>query len=394
MNNRFGIVATLGFTQTLAWASTYYLPAILAVPIARDIGVAPSWIYAGLSLGLSVSAFLGPSLGRMIDRRGGRRVLCGSNVAFAVGLFMLGESTGPASLVLAWLVLGVAMAAGLYEPAFAALTRLYGHDSRSAITGITLIAGFASTVGWPLSTLLEHSFGWRGTCFSWAALHVAIGLPLNAWALRKAIDDGTAMQSEPVIESAEQKATGARAMVLLAFIFTTAGIVSIGMATNLPRLFSAVGASPAAAIAAASLMGPAQVVARIVEYSARRRINPLVSAKIASALHPVAAIVLALGGVPAVAPFAIIHGAGNGMLTIVRGTLPLALFGPSGYGARIGRISVPARIGQAFAPFLIGLSIDRLGSDTLIISAGLYLAAFISLFGLSLPRTGAVVMRP
>jgi MFS family permease len=165
MKNRFGIVATLGFTQTLAWASTYYLPAILAVPIARDIGVAPTWIYAGLSLGLGVSAFLGLSLGRLIDRRGGRRVLCGSNVGFAVGLIMLGESAGPASLVLAWLVLGVAMAAGLYEPAFAALTRLYGHDSRSAITGITLIAGFASTVGWPISTLLEHTFGWRGTCF-------------------------------------------------------------------------------------------------------------------------------------------------------------------------------------------------------------------------------------
>jgi MFS family permease len=122
MKNRRAIVATLGFTQTLAWASTYYLPAILAVPIARDIGLSPSWIYAGLFLGLAVSAFLGPALGRMIDQRGGRRVLCGSNIVFAAGLVMLGGSTGPSSLLLAWLVLGVAMAAGLYEPAFAALT--------------------------------------------------------------------------------------------------------------------------------------------------------------------------------------------------------------------------------------------------------------------------------
>jgi MFS family permease len=389
MKNRFGIVATLGLTQTLAWASTYYLPAILAVPIARDIGVAPTWIYAGLSLGLGVSAFLGPSLGRLIDRGGGRRVLCGSNVGFAVGLIMLGESAGPASLVLAWLVLGVAMAAGLYEPAFASLTRLYGHDSRSAITGITLIAGFSSTVGWPISTLLEHTFGWRGTCFAWAALHVTCGLPLNAWALSDRIEDAPVVHSEPEVEIAEQKGAADRAMRRLAFIFTTAGIVSIGMATNLPRLFNAIGASPAAAIAAASLMGPAQVVARIIEYSARRRVNPLLSAKIASVLHPVAAIVLAIGGAPVAALFSVIHGAGNGMLTIVRGTLPLALFGPSGYGARIGRISAPARVGQAFAPFLIGLSIDRLGANTLIISAGLYLAAFISLFGLSLPRRGA-----
>jgi hypothetical protein len=172
-------------------------------------------------------------------------------------------------------------------------------------------------------------------------------LPLNAWALSDRIEDGSAAQSVPGIEIAEQKVAADRAMRRLAFIFTAAGIVSIGMATNLPRLFNAIGASPAAAIAAASLMGPAQVVARIIEYSARRRINPLLSAKIASALHPVAAIVIAIGGAPAAALFSVIHGAGNGLLTIARGTLPLALFGPSGYGARIGRISAPARVGQA-----------------------------------------------
>jgi MFS family permease len=394
MKNRRGIVATLGFTQTLAWASTYYLPAILAVPIARYTGLSPSWIYAGLSLGLAVSAFLGPELGRMIDRRGGRRVLCGSNIAFAASLVMLGGSTGPSSLLLAWLVLGVAMAAGLYEPAFAALTRLYGHDSRSAITGITLIAGFASTVGWPLSTFLEHRFGWRGTCFTWAALHIAIGLPLNAWSLSQPVADSPTTQPAAGAQSEERGIRADRAMRLLAFTFTAAGIVSIGMATNLPRLFAAIGASSAAAITAASLMGPAQVVARILEYSARRRIDPLISGKIATALHPVGAILIGVGGAPLIALFAVVHGAGNGMLTIVRGTLPLALFGPSGYGARIGRISAPARIGQALAPFVIGLLIDKMGSATLIISAGLSLLAFSSLFWLSLPSGDEVARKP
>jgi len=394
MKNRRVIVATLGFTQTLAWASTYYLPAILAVPIARDIGLSPSWIYAGLSLGLAVSAVLGPALGRMIDRRGGRRVLCGSNIAFAAGLVMLGGSTGPSSLLLAWLVLGVAMAAGLYEPAFAALTRLYGHDSRSAITGITLLAGFASTVGWPLSTFLEHRFGWRGTCFTWAALHIAIGLPLNGWALSQPVADFPTTQQAAGAESEARAIRADRAMRLLAFTFTAAGIVSIGMATNLPRLFVAIGASSAAAITAASLMGPAQVVARILEYSARRRIDPLISGKIAAALHPIGAILIAVGGAPLIALFAVVHGAGNGMLTIVRGTLPLALFGPSGYGARIGRISAPARIGQALAPFVIGLLIDKIGSATLVISAGLSLLAFSSLFWLSLPSGDVVARKP
>jgi MFS family permease len=169
MKNRVAIVASLGSTQALAWASSYYLPAVLAAPIARDIGLSPPWIYAALSLGLGVSAVLGPLLGRWIDVHGGRPVICGSNLAFAAGLCALAFAAGPVSLIFAWLLLGAAMAAGLYESAFAALTRLYGHDSRGAITGITLIAGFASTVGWPTTALLEHSFGWRGACLAWAA---------------------------------------------------------------------------------------------------------------------------------------------------------------------------------------------------------------------------------
>jgi predicted MFS family arabinose efflux permease len=322
----------------------------------------------------------------MIDRRGGRRVICGSNIAFALGLVMLGECIGPKTLLLAWLVLGFAMAAGLYEPAFAALTRLYGHDSRSAITGVTLIAGFASTVGWPISTLLEHRLGWRGTCFAWAALHGVIGFPLNAWGLSRKVEPGPGEPLSPDGIHAEHKKTEQRAMQILAFMFTASGVVSIGMATNLPRLFAIIGASPAAGIAAASLMGPAQVVARILEYSARHRVNPLLSAKVASALHPIASIVVAIAGAPAAAVFAVIHGAGNGMLTIVRGTLPLAIFGPADYGARIGQLSAAARIGQALAPFAIGVSIDAMGASTLFISTGLSLAAFGSLFLLSLPR--------
>ena len=216
------------------------------------------------------------------------------------------------------------------------------------------------------------------------ARNVLIGLPSNAWALRRKPD---AMPIESPVSPAEDSAQRKkidRDMLILAVLFTAWGIVSTGMSTNLPRLFSAVGASPAAAIAAASLMGPAQVVARILEYSARNRINPLISAKFASALHPVAGIVIAFGGAPAIGLFAIIHGAGNGMLTIIRGTLPLALFGPSGYGARIGRIAAPARIGQALAPFAIGLSIDNFGMGMLIISGVLSTLAFFALFRLSL----------
>jgi MFS family permease len=385
MKNRVAIVASLGTTQALAWASSYYLPAVLAAPIARDIGLTAPWIYAALSIGLGVSAILGPLLGRWIDAHGGRPVLCGSNLAFAAGLCALAFASGPVSLVFAWLVLGAAMAAGLYEAAFASLARLYGHDSRGAITGITLIAGFASTVGWPTTALLEHSLGWRGACFAWAGLHLAVGLPLNAWALRYGAGQDPHESAAAAAKPSEPRQSFDRGMFLLAFIFTASGMVSIGMATNLPRLFAAMGAAAAVAIAAASMLGPAQVAARVLEYSARRRINPLISARIATALHPLASLCIALGGTPLIALFAILHGAGTGMLTITRGTLPLAMYGPAGYGARIGRISVPARVGQATAPFLFGLAIDKLGVAMLFISTALSLAALTALSWIKLP---------
>jgi MFS family permease len=384
MSRRLATVAIIGSTQTLAWASSYYLPAVLATPMGRDIGLPTPWIYAALSLGLGVSAVFGPLLGRRIDAQGGRPVLCGSNVAFAAGLCALALARGPISLIFAWLVLGVAMAAGLYETAFASLTRLYGHDSRSAITGITLIAGFSSTVGWPISALLEHSLGWRGACLAWAGLHLCVGLPLNAWALR---DGNRENHPESAAVGGTPRAPSSasdRDMFILAFMFTASGMVTIGMATNLPRLFSSMGAGPAAAIAAASMLGPAQVAARVLEYSARRRINPLISARVACAFHPLASLAIAVGGAPPIV-FSVFHGAGTGMLTITRGTLPLALFGPIGYGARMGRIASPARIGQAMSPFLFGLAIDKLGASALIISSALSLAALTALSWLSLP---------
>jgi MFS family permease len=389
MRKPVAIVAALGTTQTLAWASSYYLPAVLAAPMGRDMGLSTPWIYAALSLGLGVSAVLGPALGRKIDLHGGRPVLCGSNVTFAAGLCALALASGPISLNLAWLVLGIAMAAGLYESAFASLTRLYGYDSRNAITGITIIAGFSSTVGWPITALLEHSIGWRGACFTWAALHLCVGLPLNAWALRHGNEEDLHESAVASGMPLAPRQASNHGMFLLAFMFTASGMVSIGMATNLPLLFAAMGAAPAAAIAAASLLGPAQVAARVLEFSARRRINPLISARVANALHPLASLTVALGGAPVIAVFSILHGAGNGMLTITRGTLPLALYGPTGYGARMGRIAAPARIGQALSPFLVGLAIEKLGASTLIISSGLSLAALIALSWITIPPVAA-----
>lgn len=175
------VVGALGTAQTLAWASSYYLPAMLAAPMAADLGVATPTVFAAFSGAMVVSALVGPWAGLAIDRHGGRVVLAGTSLVFALGLGMLGFAQGLWTMVIAWLVIGAAMGAGLYEAAFSSLVRLYGQHARGAITGITLLAGFASTVGWPLSAWMETRFGWRNACLGWAGIHLLIGLPLNAW---------------------------------------------------------------------------------------------------------------------------------------------------------------------------------------------------------------------
>jgi MFS family permease len=166
------VVIALGTAQTLAWASSYYLPAILGAPMAAELGMPASWVFGAFSGALVLSALLGPAVGRAIDRRGGRDVLALSNLVLAGGLVLLAIAHGPAVMVAGWLVLGAGMAMGLYDAAFATLAGLYGRAARGPITGITLIAGFASTVGWPLSAMLDEAVGWRGACppgrgFTW-----------------------------------------------------------------------------------------------------------------------------------------------------------------------------------------------------------------------------------
>ncbi|MBU1817275.1 MAG: MFS transporter [Gammaproteobacteria bacterium] len=389
-------VARLGTAQTLAWASSYYLPAMLAVPMARDLGVATPTVFAAFSLALIVSALLGPLAGRAIDQHGGRPVLVGTNLLSAAALASMALAQGPVGLFAAWVLMGVAMGSGLYEAAFATLVRLYGQGARGAITGITLIAGFASTVGWPLSAWMEVQWGWRGACLGWAALHLLLGVPLNGWLPRAqppAQHDApaTAQQAASTPESASTANSSTtpqpdtptttpppntlRSTVLLSFVFAVTWFTSTAMAAHLPRLLQASGTSLQAAVAIAALVGPAQVVARLLEFGLLRRVHPLLSAQLAAAAHPVGAAILMVVGGPAAAVFTVLHGAGNGIFTIAKGTLPLVLFGPSGYGARQGLMMVPARVAQAFAPVLFGMLLDGVGAAAVWLTALLGVAA-------------------
>jgi MFS family permease len=387
--SRIIVVTALGSTQTLAWASSYYLPAILGVPIARTLGVEPSVFFGIFSGALLLSSGLAPTVGRLIDRHGGRSVLTVSSAVIAAGLAMLSQVHGVVGLCAAWLVLGVGTAIGLYTPAFAALARLYGHGARGPITGITLFAGFASTIGWPVSAFMLQHYGWREACLVWAAVNLFICMPFN-WLL---IPTAPPQSPEPRFAEAEAAPPAPDlqrgAMLILAFCFAATRFVSGALAAHLPRLLEGAGATEVAAIAAGALVGPAQVGARLFEFGLLRKLHPLIPARIALLLHPLGAATIALFGPAAINVFAILHGAGNGMLTIASGTLPLAIFGPAGYGRRNGFLAVPTRIAESAAPFLFGLLIDRIGIAALAVSTGLCLAAFASLFALSSRKTAA-----
>ncbi len=395
---RAGTVAALGTAQTLAWASSYYLPAMLATSMARDLGISTPTVFAAFSVALVVSGLLGPRAGAAIDRWGGRPVLSATSLIFVIGLVTLGFAQGPVAFFAGWIVLGIGMGSGLYEAAFATLVRLYGKDSRNSITGITLIAGFASTVGWPLSTFLEVQVGWRNACFAWAALHLLVGLPLNS-ILPKAMPLEPSAPQEPVTPTGKHDRSSLKAVLALSFVFATTMFIATAMAAHLPRLLQVAGVSLGAAVFVGALIGPAQVGARLLEFGFLRKVHPLISARIATALHPLGVAIFVVIGAPAAFVFGILHGAGNGILTIAKGTLPLYIFGPQGYGHRQGLLMMPARFTQALSPWLFGLALDQWGDGALAVSATVGTLAFLALFALSIraptdTQTEATPARP
>lgn len=375
--SRRRVVIAVGVAQLLAWGSSYYLLAILAQPMAEALSLPRVFVYAAFSGALLVAALLGPRVGGRIDRHGGRAVLMLSNLTFAAGLGLLACAQGPVSLLLGWLLIGAAMPMGLYDAAFATLVGLYRADARRSIVGITLIGGFASTVSWPLTATVDAHFGWRAACAMWALLHLTLGLSIHAFLVPRAASAPASLSAVAMPVPSEPPPLRNSVLWLLAAVFTCSGFVFASMAAHLPRLLEAVGCTPAAAVAAAALVGAAQVAARFTEASVLSRWHPLVSAYVSTALHPLGALLLAIFAAPFAAMFTILHGAGIGMMTIVKGTLPLALFGAAGFGRRAGLLEAPARIAQASAPIVFGLGLDRYGSGMLWVSGGVAFAAFL-----------------
>lgn len=395
LNSQRNIIL-LGVAQLLAWGSSYYLAAMLAVPMAADLGLHSNHIFALFSGSLIVSAVAGPIAGSAIDRFGGRAVLMLACLLFAAGLMLLATAQTGVQLMAGWGLIGLGMGTGLYEGAFATLVQLYGAKSRRPITAITLIAGLASTVCWPLTAWLETSLGWRATCMVWAGVHLLVILPFYALLAPSAAQaqrrenhestpaDEPSAAAAPPIETAAQMhpdaSLGTAALLSLAFALTW--FISTAMAAHLPRLLQAQGLAPTLALTLAGLVGVAQVGGRLLEFVLHQRLHPLLSARLAAAMHPLGATLFLLIGAPAGAVFTVLHGAGNGILTIAKGTLPLLLFGPKGYGLRQGLIMVPARFAQALAPLAFGLALDDWGANALWLCVALGLICLAALMAL------------
>jgi MFS family permease len=360
---RLAVVSAIGIAQILAWGSSYYLLAVLAGPVVADTGWPLTWIMGALSIGMLVSGLVSPQVGHLIDRRGGRPVLAASAMLFSAGLLLLGLAPSLPAFVLAWVLLGLAMGAGLYDPAFSTLGRLYGEQARPAITHVTLFGGFASTVCWPLSALLVDHLGWRGACLTYAAIHLAVVLPLYLLGVpREAARHAPAGAQAAAAPPGRVQAGQRLAFVLLAAGFTLAAVVMTVVSVHLLTLLRSQGLALAAAVALGTLIGPAQVGARLLEMLFGRKAHPIYSLVVSAVLVAIGLGLLA--GAPGVMAAGIVmYGMGSGIRSIARGTVPLALFGREGYAVLMGRIAMPTLIAQAASPFLGAWLLDRFGTQ-------------------------------
>ena len=373
MRPRWQVISALGVFEILAWGSSVYLPAVLALPISQDTGWPLRWVVGGVSVGLLVSAAASPRVGATIAAKGGRPVLALGAVLLALGLAVLGLSPNLPVFLAGWVVVGLGMGMGLYDPAFATLGRLYGADARSAITTLTLWGGFASTACWPLSAFMVEHVGWRGACLAYAALHVCFALPLALLFVpgSAGLAVPSASNDEPLPRSAGERRDFLLLVVVLVLCSTIFGLVSVHLLT----LLRARGETLAAAVAFGAMVGPSQVGARVLEMAGRGRHHPLWTMRAAVALTAVGVCALAFDFLP-IAAAMVFYGAGNGILSIARGTVPLALFGPGGYAGVMGRLARPAQVAQALSPPVGAVLLARMGPHaTLVTLAVLSMAA-------------------
>lgn len=377
------LAVVLGINQTLSWGMTFYLPAVIGAPVAHDLGQSGFAVIGAFSWSLLLSGFCAPRVGRWIDKHGGKGALTASILVLAAGQLILAAAPNLAIWYLGWTVLGVGMAMGLYDAAFATVGTLLGREAGPTITGITLFAGFASTVFWSLGSALIDYTGWRGLLALYAALMLAVNLPM-VLALAPRLDMNLKETKPPI---AGRAPVGRWMVFCLAGFFTVRWFITSAIAVHVLGLLQGIGLTAAEAIVAASMIGPGQVMGRILEATIGGRMGLLLRARIGALFFPLGAALLPFGGPVAAGGFVLLYGMSNGILTINRGTLPLALFGPNGYATVLGWLAVPVQLAQAAAPALAAPFVAAVPALTVLLTAGaLGLVAAALLLPLRLSR--------
>jgi MFS family permease len=381
------VVTCLDVAQIFAWGTSFYFPAVLAAPIVGDTGWPLGGVVGGVSIGLLVGGLVSPRVGRAIERYGGRPILILSSLLFAAGLTGIALAPNLPLYLTAWAVVGLGMGTGTYDAAFAALGTIYGKDARAPITNLTLFGGFASTVCWPLGAALVDAYGWRMTSLIYAAIHLAVALPMQLIAIPPrqrqmpeaahdlSVTAKTASHSSGLMPPQRTQFT------LLALVLTISSAVGAIVIVHLLIFLEARGLPFAVAVSLGTLFGPSQVGARVVESLFGRHYHPIWTMVASCALMAVGLLLL-LVELPIVAAAILLYGGGYGIMWIARGTLPLALFGPQRYASLMGRLALPALIAQAIAPSAGAVLLERTSAAFTIATLAGCALANVALVGL------------
>lgn len=346
----WNIVRLLAFTQIVSWGSLYYAFAIVAPDIQRESGWDTGIVFGAFSWSLLVAGLAATPAGMLIDRHGGRVVMtCGSLLAGA-GMIGLSITQSVALYFIAWSAIGAGMAMSLYEAAFATINREFAHNARKGISVLSLFGGLASTVFWPLTMALNNAFGWRDTLLIYGIVHLVLCMPLHLTLHAGPRTTRTVIRTES--DYTLRQAVREPAFWKLAFAFAANIFVFSALSVHLIPLLQRFGHSLPTAVLVSTLIGPMQVAGRFGEMAFAARLMPQTVGKLVFAMLPAGLLALLLLGEHqfAVAAFCVLYGASNGVLTIVRGTVPQTLFGREHYGAISGALAGPSLLAKAGGP--------------------------------------------
>lgn len=357
-------ILALGLTQIIGYGSLYYSFSILAPAMARDLNWSSEWIFGALSAALLIGGLAAPTMGKWIDRFGAGRVMTSGSAIAAAALIACALSSGKVAFVVSLIAIETASNLVQYGAAFALLVQIKPQVAQRSITYLTLIAGFASTIFWPITTALHERLSWQEVYLVFAALNLLVCLPIHAWLSFNVTKSRKQTSGEPTkhVDPSLPQSIRTPAFVLMVAGFALESFVNAALLVHMVPVLSGLGLG-AMAVLVGTLFGPSQVLSRFTNMVFGGGLSQLTLALISAVLLPTALVILIVTApsVPGALVFAVVFGLGSGLSSIVQGTLPLALFGSEGYGRRQGQVLAIRLVISSTAPFVLALMMENIG---------------------------------